>query len=182
MPRRARPRHPRSRIANHTSPTSNSADAETSTGRSARAIRATRVNTSAITESAATSASAAPAARESAHRTFSWSDGSATRCPVRKSGVGGEALLRRLVRLYSSQHNLRDWLDRMAGQPAGRTGISTDRVQRGPGVNMANANAGKTGDAHSRASLEGPISPFVRQREIGYTVQTNPRRNVLGHE
>jgi len=46
--------HPRSRIANHASPTSNSADAETSTGRSARA---TRVNTSDMTEIAATSAS-----------------------------------------------------------------------------------------------------------------------------
>ena len=35
---------------------------------------------------------------------------------LRKNGVSGEALLKSLGRLYS-QHNLRDWLDRMNGQP-----------------------------------------------------------------
>jgi superfamily II DNA or RNA helicase len=35
---------------------------------------------------------------------------------LRKNGVSGEALLKSLARLYS-QHNLRDWLDRMSGQP-----------------------------------------------------------------
>ena len=35
---------------------------------------------------------------------------------LRKNGVGGEALLKSLARLYG-QHNLRDWLDRMSGQP-----------------------------------------------------------------
>jgi hypothetical protein len=35
---------------------------------------------------------------------------------LRKNGVGGDALLKSLARLYS-QHNLRDWLDRMSGQP-----------------------------------------------------------------
>jgi hypothetical protein len=35
---------------------------------------------------------------------------------LRKNGVSGEALLKSLARLYG-QHNLRDWLDRMSGQP-----------------------------------------------------------------
>ncbi len=35
---------------------------------------------------------------------------------LRQNGVGGEALLKSIARLYS-QHNLRDWLDRMSGQP-----------------------------------------------------------------
>jgi hypothetical protein len=34
---------------------------------------------------------------------------------LRKNGVSGETLLKSLVRLYS-QHNLRDWLDRVSGQ------------------------------------------------------------------
>jgi len=35
---------------------------------------------------------------------------------LRKNGVSGEALVKSLARLYS-QHNLRDWLDRVSGQP-----------------------------------------------------------------
>jgi hypothetical protein len=35
---------------------------------------------------------------------------------LRRNGVAGEALLKSLVKLYS-QHNLRDWLDRMASKP-----------------------------------------------------------------
>ena len=53
--------YPRSRIANQSNPNSSSADADTCTGRSARAIRATRENSSAMTEMAAISANAAPA-------------------------------------------------------------------------------------------------------------------------
>jgi hypothetical protein len=37
---------------------------------------------------------------------------------LRKNAVSGEALLKSLARLYS-QHNLRDWLDRMNGQSKG---------------------------------------------------------------